>query len=180
MTKQLGRIENLKQIKNISSLPSTSKPLIKPIQTNKCFAKRIRSYENKAKIRKLAVDKPFFNTIEINKLKVYPKLRNYYPRSSLVDAQYEERGGLVQNSFSGNETSKWNLDGMGEQTILYLTCQMTMTATAHKTKGCSNKSAALTIIQGFSGQLKRNPNIFKHKVANQLTNLYCPTMLDYR
>jgi len=31
---------------------------------------------------------------------------------------------------------------------------MTMAATAHKTKGCSDKSAAIAIIQGFTGQLK--------------------------
>ncbi|RDX67418.1 hypothetical protein CR513_53709, partial [Mucuna pruriens] len=141
--------------------------------------------------------------------------------SSLVDVQYEERGDLVQNSFSGNEISEWNLDGMSEQAILDLTCQMTMAATAHRTKGCSDKSAALAIIQGFTGQLKGwwdnlctendrltilnsvknetnqedavstliytiiqnfigDPNVFKNRAANQLTNLYCPTMSDYR
>jgi len=29
-----------------------------------------------------------------------------------------------------------------------------MAATAHKTKGCSNKSVTIAIIQGFTGQLK--------------------------
>ncbi|RDY03799.1 hypothetical protein CR513_12569, partial [Mucuna pruriens] len=43
---------------------------------------------------------------------------------------------------------------MSEQAILDLTCQMTMAATTHRTKGCSDKSAALAIIQGFTGQLK--------------------------
>ncbi|RDX90995.1 hypothetical protein CR513_27086, partial [Mucuna pruriens] len=159
------------------------------------------------RLERLVVDKPSINMIEINKFK------NYYPRLSLVDIQYEERGDLVRNSFSGNEISEWNLDGMSEQEILDLTCQMTMVATTHKTKGCFDKSIALAIIQGFIGQLKEHErltilnsvksetnqedavatliyriiqnftgdlNIFKHRAANQLTNLYCPTMSDYR
>ncbi|RDX61400.1 hypothetical protein CR513_60376, partial [Mucuna pruriens] len=110
---------------------------------------------------------------------------------------------------------------MSEQAILDLTCQMTMAGTAHRTKGCSDKLAALAIIQGFTGQLKGwwdnlctendrltilnsvknetnqedavstliytiiqnfigDPNVFKNRAANQLTNLYCPTMSDYR
>ncbi|RDX87443.1 hypothetical protein CR513_31080, partial [Mucuna pruriens] len=182
MTKQLGRIETLNQVENASSSTTTK---------------------------------------EINKLKAYPKLRNYYPRPSLADVQYEERGDLVQNSFSGNEISEWNLDGMSEQAILDLNCQMTMVVTAHRTKCCLDKSATLAIIQGFTGQLKGwwnnlctkndrltilnniknetnqedvvstliytiiqnfigDPNVFKNRAANQLTNLYCPTMSDYR
>ncbi|RDX95105.1 hypothetical protein CR513_22421, partial [Mucuna pruriens] len=110
---------------------------------------------------------------------------------------------------------------MSEQAILDLTCQMTMAATTHRTKGCSDKSAALAIIQGFIGQLKDwwdnlctendrltilnsvknetnqedavstliytiiqnfigDPDVFKNRAANQLTNLYYPTMSDYR
>ncbi|RDX87440.1 hypothetical protein CR513_31089, partial [Mucuna pruriens] len=109
---------------------------------------------------------------------------------------------------------------MSEQAILDLTCQMTMAPTTHKTKGCLDKSAALAIIQRFTGQLKDwwdnlctkndsliilnsvknetnqedavstliytiiqnfigDPNVFKNRVSNQLTNLYCPTMSDY-
>jgi len=45
----------------------------------------------------------------------------------------KKRGELVQNSFSGNEITEWNSDGLSEQAILDLTCQMTMTTTAHKT-----------------------------------------------
>jgi len=57
---------------------------------------------------------------------------------------------LVQISFSGNEIIEWNLDGLSEQAILDLTCQLTMAATAHKIKGCSDKSAAIAIVHGFT------------------------------
>ncbi|RDY14522.1 hypothetical protein CR513_00406, partial [Mucuna pruriens] len=186
MTKQLGRIENLQQMENIGNLPSTS--TTKPL----------------AKIERLALDKPSINPIEINKLKVYPKHRNYYPMSSLVDVQYEERGDLVQNSFLGYEISEWNLDGMSEQVILDLTCQMTMATTAYKTKGfidqlkgwwdnLCTEHKKLTILNSVKSETNQedvvatliytiiqnfigDPNIFKHGATNQLTNLYCPTM----
>ncbi|RDX63504.1 hypothetical protein CR513_58064, partial [Mucuna pruriens] len=234
MTKQLGRIENLKQVENDSSSTSTKgKPPIKPIYKlinvpqKELEAIRLdndtdlKIEEIRKRLEKLGMDKPFVNTIEINKLKAYPNLRNYYPRPSLADVQYEERGNLVQNSFLGNKIFEWNIDGMSDQQILDITCQMTMAATAHKTRGCSDKSAALAIIQGFTGQLKGwwdnlctdndrliilnsvknetnqedtvstliyiiiqnfigDPNIFKNRVANQLTNLYYPTMSNYR
>jgi len=100
------------------------------------------------------LNKTSINTLKLNKIRNYPKLRNFYPRPTAVDVQFEERGDLVQNFFSGNEIIEWNLDGLSEHAILDLTCQMTMVATAHKTKGCSDKSAAITIVQGFTRQLK--------------------------
>ncbi|RDX88144.1 hypothetical protein CR513_30296, partial [Mucuna pruriens] len=182
MTKQLERIENLNQVENASSSTYTKgKPPIKLIY------KLINT-----KIRKIR-DRTFANTIEINKLKAYPKLRNYYPRPSLADVQYEERGDLVQNSFSGNKISEWNLDGMSEQVILNLTCQMTMTTTAHKTKenerliilNCvknetNQEDFVSTLIYTIIHNFIRDPNVFKNKAANQLTNLYFPIMSDYR
>ncbi|RDX67600.1 hypothetical protein CR513_53507, partial [Mucuna pruriens] len=82
MSKQLARIEGSIQIKN-NDVPSS---------------------------KKLGIDKTTINTIEVNKLRNYPKLRNYYPRPSPVDVQFEERGELVQNSFSGSEIVEWNID----------------------------------------------------------------------
>ncbi|RDX88179.1 hypothetical protein CR513_30259, partial [Mucuna pruriens] len=217
MTKQLGRIETLNQVENASS--STTTKELEVIRLNNDIDLKIE--EIRQRIEKLGMDRPSVNTIEINKLKAYPKLRNYYPRPSLAYVQYEERGDLIQNSFSGNEISEWNLDGMSEQAILDLTCQMTMAVTAYRTKGCSDKLTALAIIQGFTGQLKGwwdnlciendrltilnnvknetnqedavstliytiiqnfigDPSVFKNRAANQLTNLYCPTMSDYK
>ncbi|RDX73965.1 hypothetical protein CR513_46343, partial [Mucuna pruriens] len=55
-----------------------------------------------------------------------------------------------------------------------------MAATAYKTKGCLNKSAAIAIILGFTKQLKGDLNIFKERTTSQLANLRCPTMSDHR
>ncbi|XLT52157.1 hypothetical protein HN873_044761, partial [Arachis hypogaea] len=48
-----------------------------------------------------------------------------------------------------------NLDGLSEQAILNLLCSITMAATAYKTKRATDREAAVMIIQGFTGQLKR-------------------------
>jgi len=39
-------------------------------------------------------------------MRVYPKLRNNYNRPTPADVQFEERGELVQNFFSGNDITK--------------------------------------------------------------------------
>jgi len=39
------------------------------------------------------------NILEISKLRIYPKLINYYLQSTLTNVHLEERGNLVQNVF---------------------------------------------------------------------------------
>ncbi|RDX61401.1 hypothetical protein CR513_60377, partial [Mucuna pruriens] len=108
MTKQLGRIETLNQVENASSSTTTKgKPPIKPIYKLINVPQKdleairlnndtdLKIEEIRQRLEKLRMDKPSVNIIEINKLKVYPKLRNYYPRPPLADVQYEERGDLI-------------------------------------------------------------------------------------
>ncbi|RDX61468.1 hypothetical protein CR513_60297, partial [Mucuna pruriens] len=137
MSKQLTRIEGIKNLEN-KDLPSTStsKPPIKPIYKLINVPQKelesikldnntnIKIEEIKQRLEKLTIDKNSINTIEVNKLRNYPKLRNYYPRPSPVDVQFEERGELVQNSFSGSEIVEWNIDGLSDQAILDITCQI--------------------------------------------------------
>ncbi|RDX87439.1 hypothetical protein CR513_31088, partial [Mucuna pruriens] len=100
LDKPVEKIETLNQVENASSSTFTKGAIRLNNDTD------LKIEEIRQRLEKLGMDKPSVNTIEINKLKAYPKLRNYYPRPSLVDVQYEERGDLVQNSFSGNEISE--------------------------------------------------------------------------
>ena len=88
--------------------------------------------------------------MEINKLrfqnKNYPKLRNYYPRPAYPNMQFEERGELVQNTFTGSDIVECNLDYLSEQGILDLTRQMTMVATTYKSKRLSERDTAITLV----------------------------------
>nr|KYP65886.1 hypothetical protein KK1_012162 [Cajanus cajan] len=167
MSKQLTRIED-KDTPSSSIVNSIPKPLVKPIyQLNTHIDSLKLGNESDSKIEeikellsKLTLGKPSINTIDtddfsINKIKThYPKTTTYYPRSSPADVLYEERGEVVQNSYSGSDICEWNIDGMSEQNILDFICQMSMAASAYKRRGNSDKATAMTLVQGFTGQLK--------------------------
>ncbi|XLS81342.1 hypothetical protein HN51_047173, partial [Arachis hypogaea] len=108
--------------------------------------------ELKEKFRSISLGKMTINILkkeeelEINKIshkRDYPKTRNYYSRPSPVYVGLEERIQLVQNSFTGSDLVKWNIDGLSEQAILDQMCNMTMAATAYKMRKASNKEAAI-------------------------------------
>jgi len=100
-------------IKNSTSshhkeIPSSSK-LVKPIYKlfnvpqKELDSLRLKS-DTDIKIEQLKrkleeINKKSINTLEFNKIKTYPKLRNYYNRPTYAYVQFEERGELVQNSF---------------------------------------------------------------------------------
>ena len=123
MTKQLTRMENSTSSSYHKEIPSSSRP-VKPIyklfnvSQKKLDALKLKSDTNikidelKRKLEEL--NKNSMNTLKLNKIKTYPKLRNYYNRPTPANVQFKERGELVQNTFSGNEIIEWNLDGLSE------------------------------------------------------------------
>ncbi|KAK2414332.1 hypothetical protein QL285_036935 [Trifolium repens] len=68
-----------------------------------------------------------------------PKTRNYYPRPSFADVQFEERNSFIGDSYSGDCIIEWNIDGASEQHILNIIQNMTMAATAFKIKKNSDR-----------------------------------------
>ncbi|CAJ2642057.1 unnamed protein product [Trifolium pratense] len=188
------------------------------------------SIKGKAKAQVNLLEKNEDNT-EINRIRKHMgyqgRTRNYYPRPSFPDLQFEEARDMVASSYSGNSIIEWNIDGHSEQNILNTIQEMTMAATTFKSIGeNSDKKAAILIITGFTGQLKGwwdniispeeklaileakkldpttgvlgdedavntllytitkhfvgDPAQIQDRAADQLTNLYCPTMSDYR
>jgi hypothetical protein len=83
-----------------------------------------------------------------------PKTRNYYPRPSFADVQFEERNSFIGDSYSGDCIIEWNIDGASEQHILNIIQNMTMAATAFKIKKNSDKKTKDMLVMGFTGQLK--------------------------
>ncbi|KAL6345588.1 hypothetical protein AAG906_017318 [Vitis piasezkii] len=73
---------------------------------------------------------------DINNLEAF-KTRNYYPRPTFPDMQFEERNQYTQASYTSGTIYEWNIDGMTEYNILTKLQEMTM-----------------TIVAGFTGQLK--------------------------
>ena len=67
----------------------------------------------------------------INNLETF-KTRNYYPRPTFPDMQFEERNQYTQASYTSGTIYEWNIDGMTEYNILTKLQEMTMVSTAYK------------------------------------------------
>ena len=90
----------------------------------------------------------------INNLETF-KTRNYYPRPTFPDMQFEERNQYTQASYTNGTIYEWNIDGMTEYNILTKLQEMTMVSTAYKLNNrLPDHAVAQTIVAGFIGQLK--------------------------
>ena len=90
----------------------------------------------------------------INNLETF-KTRNYYPRPTFPDMQFEERNQYTQASYTNGTIYEWNIDGMAEYNILTKLQEMTMVSTAYKLNNrLPDHAVAQTIVAGFTGQLK--------------------------
>ncbi|RVW23260.1 hypothetical protein CK203_093426 [Vitis vinifera] len=90
----------------------------------------------------------------INNLETF-KTRNYYPRPTFPDMQFEERNQYTQASYTSGTIYEWNIDGMTEYNILTKLQEMTMVSTAYKLNNrLPDHAVAQTIVAGFTGQLK--------------------------
>lgn len=47
------------------------------------------------------------------------KTRNYYPRPSFFDIQFEEKSNFIENNHSEESIVEWNIDGASKQQLLY-------------------------------------------------------------
>ncbi|KAL6347349.1 hypothetical protein AAG906_016822 [Vitis piasezkii] len=91
---------------------------------------------------------------DINNLEAF-KTRNYYPRPTFPDMQFEERNQYTQASYTSGTIYEWNIDGMTEYNILTKLQEMTMVSTTYKLNNRRQiMSVARTIVAGFTGQLK--------------------------
>ena len=69
----------------------------------------------------------------INNLEAF-KTRNFYPRPTFPDMQFEKRNQYTQASYTNNTIYEWNIDGMTEYNILTKLQEMTMVSTTYKLK----------------------------------------------
>ena len=81
-----------------------------------------------------------------------PRTRNYYPRPTFPDMQYEERNQYTQASYTSGSIYEWNIDGMIEHNILTKLQEMTMVSTTYKLNNrLLDHAVAQTIGVGFIG-----------------------------
>ncbi|RVW50508.1 hypothetical protein CK203_116602 [Vitis vinifera] len=138
----------------------------------------------------------------INNLETF-KTRNYYPRPTFPDMQFEERNQYTQASYTSGTIYEWNIDGMTEYNILTKLQEMTMVSTAYKLNnrlpdhavaqtivagftvvkdedGQDIEDAVATLIYSISKHFIGDPAKIKDKTADLLTNLKCPKLHDFR
>ena len=101
-------VVSIEPVKPIYKLSSISQKDLESIKFGDSKIDEIRR-----KLESLSLGKSSINTLELNRMgkaRNYPPLKNYYPRPTYPDIQFEERGELVQNHFSGSGITEWNKD----------------------------------------------------------------------
>ena len=109
----------------------------------------------------------------VNKIRNWfgdPK-KNFYPKPTPPDIQYEERGTFASSSFDGHSLHQWNIDGKSEHEILSTVQEMWMAHNAYKAKGYKDSDIAVGLVVGFTGQLKNWwDHTFSEKERNDILN----------
>jgi len=111
-----------------------------------------------ATIQKTFEEEPIQNTdkqepLALNKIQKWSNVRtrNYYPRRTPPDIQYEDRGQFKDRSFDVRSIYGWNIDGKSEHEVLSTIEDMGVAAAAFKVNEYANRDAATIIVLGFSG-----------------------------
>ena len=94
--------------------------------------------------------------LQVNRLyqpKVTPTslTKNWYPRPTTPDLQYEER--TTQFTVSSGKLYEWNIDGLSEQEIQNKIQHITMVANNYLNDGITNSEVVELIVLGFTGKL---------------------------
>ena len=80
--------------------------------------------------------------------------RNFYPRPTPPDLQFEERELIVRNAYNAESLYEWNIDGMSQYEILNELHEMLMVSNVYKSNNKTDHQIANIIITSFTGQLK--------------------------
>ena len=89
-----------------------------------------------------------------NRFRQNTSTRNYYPRPTPPDLQFEERSKFKAATYDGHSIYEWNVDGMSEGEVINTLQEMGMANTAYKCCGHSPAICVSLLISGFTGQLK--------------------------
>ena len=84
--------------------------------------------------------------------------KNWYPKPTPPDLQFEERNVSSQFSISSGKLYEWNIDGLSEQEILNKIQHMTMVAYNYLNDGHSHTEVIELISLGFTGKLLQSWN----------------------
>ena len=97
-----------------------------------------------------------FNKLSFNQPNPTSQTKNWYPRPTPPDLQFEERNLDNQFSVSANKIYEWNIDGLSEQEILNKLNHMSMVANSYITtfKQLNQSEIVEILASGFTGTLR--------------------------
>ena len=96
---------------------------------------------------------PQINKI-VHKFKQQSRTRNFYPRPTPPDLQYEEMSQIVQSKYDVDDIYEWNIDGVNDHQVLNILQEMIMASMAYKSRENLDPAICFHLIAGFTGQLK--------------------------
>ncbi|CAL9028495.1 unnamed protein product, partial [Prunus brigantina] len=89
-----------------------------------------------------------------NKINPISLTKNWYPKPTPPDIQFEERNNLSQFSVSSDKLYEWNIDGLSEQEIMNKLTHMSMVANSYITNHSLRQSEIVPLLEtGFTGTL---------------------------
>ena len=142
---------SLEKKKPVISSPTSRNLVVLDVHTASSSSSRTSS-ESEKEIEKLENQ---FRGLEVNRLhQPTPTTltKNWYPRPTPSDLQFEERNGH-QFSVSSGKLYEWNIDGLAEQEILNKIQHMTMVANNYVNEGHSHTEVIELLALGFIGKL---------------------------
>ena len=127
---------------------------LKPLTSNTKSLTVIAEISNIDKIRSTFEEQdPQINKIN-HQFKQQTKTRNFYPRPTPHDLQYEGINQIIQSKYDGDGIYEWNIDGVSEYQILNILQEMIMVSIAYKAKENTDHMISRHLIVGFTSQLK--------------------------
>ncbi|CAL9004302.1 unnamed protein product [Prunus brigantina] len=90
-----------------------------------------------------------------NRINPTSLIKNWYPKPTPPDIQFEERNNLSQFSVSSDKLYEWNIDGLSEQEIMNKLTHMSMVANSYVTNHSLRQSEIVPLLEtGFTGTLR--------------------------
>ena len=90
-----------------------------------------------------------------NKVNPASLTKNWYPKPTPPNIQFEERNSQSQFSVSSDKLYEWNIDGLSEQEILNKLQHMSMVANSYITNHSFRQSEIVPLLEtGFTGTLR--------------------------
>ncbi|KAM1056602.1 hypothetical protein ACFX13_030741 [Malus domestica] len=83
-----------------------------------------------------------------------PILKNYYPRPTPVELQFEDNDMGEKVQYDGRSIVEWNIDGQTEYHVVNTMRHMMMISSASKLQGYSDRAIAHVLVARFIGQLR--------------------------